>query len=143
MTSLRDTLLSNGYTHNIKKAIRLTNTKAHITGGDLSHITEKTKQTLPYIKGTTDRIGRILKQHKVRTTFNTHTKINNFLRNAKDQIHLEGQGVYLIPCGNCEKIYISNSGRNICQHVQKHALAIDRKLGNASLMTHITDRPQN
>ena len=34
--------------------------------------------TLPYIKGTADIIGRILKKHHIRTTFNTHKKSTLF-----------------------------------------------------------------
>jgi len=40
---------------------------------------------LPYVKGTTDRIGRILNKYNIRTIFKPPKKIGQILRNPKDQ----------------------------------------------------------
>ena len=88
---------------------------------------------LPYIKGTTAIIGRNITsgQHSTRTK-----KINVFLQNPKDRIHLEGQGVYQIPCKNCDRSYIGHSGRNIRQRVREHELAVAKQEDNTSPTKH-------
>lgn len=53
--------------------------------------------TLPYIKGTTDKISYIIKKHNIKTAFNTANKIKHILNTAKDQVKNEEQGVYMIP----------------------------------------------
>jgi hypothetical protein len=137
--TLRDALTSNGYTDaDINNAIRGINTDTHNISTEQTEDYANTL-TLPYIKGTTDKIGRILKKFNIKTTYNAHKKLNAFLRSPKDHIHLEGQGVYEIPCRNCEKSYFGHSGRNIRQRVREHAIAADKQDSNNSLLTHIIE----
>nr|XP_012145059.1 PREDICTED: LOW QUALITY PROTEIN: uncharacterized protein LOC105663013 [Megachile rotundata] len=85
---IRSTLQQNGYSkHKINRTIdRLTN---HTTKPTHNHTTdthdkEHATTFLPYIQGTTDRIGRILRKHNIRTVFTTHTKIGQLLTSPKD-----------------------------------------------------------
>jgi len=50
---------------------------------------EKILSILPYIKGTTDWIGRILNKHNIRTIIKPSKKIGQILRNPKDQRPLD------------------------------------------------------
>ena len=60
---------------------------------------EKILSILPYIKGTTDRIGRILNKHNIRIIFKPPKKIGQTLRNPKDQrLPLSSAEIYKIPC---------------------------------------------
>ena len=46
---------------------------------------DKILSILPYVKGTTDRISRMLNEHNIRTIFKSSKKIGQILRNLKDQ----------------------------------------------------------
>jgi len=77
---------------------------------------KKNFSILPYIKGTIDRIGRILNKYNIQIAFKPSKKMGQILRNPKDQRPpLSSAGVYKIPC-SCGKVYIGETGRmvNIC-----------------------------
>jgi len=64
-----------------------------------------------HVKEITDRIGRILNKHNIRTIFKSPKKIGQILRNPKDQKSpFSSAGVYKIPC-SCGQIYIGETGR--------------------------------
>nr|XP_012137516.1 PREDICTED: uncharacterized protein LOC105662086 [Megachile rotundata] len=121
---IRSTLQQNGYSrHRINRTIdRLTNqttkpTHKHTTD---THDKEHATTFLPYIQGTTDRIGRILRKHNIRTVFTTHTKIGQLLTSPKDpQPQLSTPGVYKIPC-SCDQVYIGETGRSVYTRRKEH-----------------------
>jgi len=68
---------------------------------------------LPYIKGITNRIGRILNKYNIQTVFKPPKKIGEIMRNPKDQkLPLNSTEVYKIPC-SCGKVYIGEKRRMI------------------------------
>ncbi|XP_015126351.1 uncharacterized protein LOC107047936 [Diachasma alloeum] len=68
---------------------------------------------LPYLRGTRDRMGKILGKHNIRTIFQPPKKIGQLLRSAKDpRPPLSAPGVYEIPC-SYGKVYIGEIGRKI------------------------------
>ncbi|KAK5641045.1 hypothetical protein RI129_009592 [Pyrocoelia pectoralis] len=97
-----------------------------------------TKAYLPYIKGTTDKISRILQKHKIDTTFTPYRKIHSILRNSKDNIALESQGVYEIPCGGCGLSYIGQTNRKISARIEEHKNAVKKVQATSSLSQHVT-----
>ncbi|XP_012148609.2 uncharacterized protein LOC105663559 [Megachile rotundata] len=121
---IRSTLQQNGYSrHRINRTIdRLTNqttkpTHKHMTD---THDKEHAITFLPYIQGTTDRIGIILRKHNIRTVFTTHTKIGQLLTSPKDpQPQLSTPGVYKIPC-SCGQVYIGETGRSVNTRLKVH-----------------------
>ena len=69
---------------------------------------EKILSILSYVKGTTDRIGRILNKHNIQTIFKPPKKIGQILRNPKDQRPpLSSAGVYKISC-SCGQVHSRN-----------------------------------
>ena len=78
-----------------------------------TQLDERILSILPYVKGTTDWIGRILNKHNIRTIFKPPKKIGQILRSPKDQRSpLSSAGVYKIPCF-CGQVYIEETGRMI------------------------------
>ena len=78
------------------------------------------KAFLQYIPKVTDRIGRLLKKHNIRTIFKPTRKIQNCLRSAKDHRDQKTTGgVYRIPC-NCGQVYIGTTKRSINTRIQEH-----------------------
>ena len=57
------------------------------------------KVSLPYIKGTTDRLAKTLRRHKIQVLFTPPNTIRNFVDSLKDPIDPRAyKGVYSIPC---------------------------------------------
>ena len=133
LDKITNTLRQNGYKdHTIKKAIQRTrNTQSTEEPAE-----KRSRLTLPYIKGTTDRIGRLLRRHNLATAYKPHKTIGSSIRNPKDKRPLENQGVYSIQCSNCDGIYVGQSNRRISARVDEHKLAIRNKLPTSALSQH-------
>ncbi|KAL3286648.1 hypothetical protein HHI36_001147 [Cryptolaemus montrouzieri] len=91
---------------------------------------------LPYIKGTMDRIGRILRKHDILTTYTPHITIGASLRNPKDKVKLENQGVYSISCGACQAKYVGQTNRKMSARLNEHKLSIKNKQMTSALFQH-------
>ena len=132
LTNITIALKNNGYkNHTIQKA------KHHQQNSRPKNTTEqRTKTVLPYIKGTTDRIGRILRRHNISTAFKPYQTIRSQLRNPKHKIKLENQGVYSIPCGTCGLKYVGQTNRRISARVNEHKLSIKNKQTTSALFIH-------
>ncbi|KAK9890114.1 hypothetical protein WA026_008924 [Henosepilachna vigintioctopunctata] len=75
---------------------------------------------LPYIPRVTDRIGRILRRHDVRTIFKPTQKIHQIIGSVKDKRDpLSAAGVYRIPC-SCGKVYIGTTKRSMGTRLKEH-----------------------
>ncbi|XP_046395470.1 uncharacterized protein LOC124162815 [Ischnura elegans] len=86
---------------------------------------QQKKPFLPYIKGVTDKISRILHKHQIKTVFKPRTQIRDIIRNVKGREKLETEGVYQLKCGTCDQVYVGETGRTIRTRVKEHCAAID------------------
>ena len=67
---------------------------------------------LPYIKGTTEKIAKILRKESIKVSFSPPNSLRTMLDHAKDSINPNlHRGVYSIPC-TCGKQYIGETGRS-------------------------------
>ena len=65
---------------------------------------------LPYIKGTTEAIPRVMTQHQIGMSVKPHRTLRNELVHPKDKIdNKKSQVVYEIPCKNCKLCYIGET----------------------------------
>ncbi|CAF4946941.1 unnamed protein product [Pieris macdunnoughi] len=74
---------------------------------------------LPYVKGVTDRISRILKRASIHTIFKPHKKIQQFLRPIKSNTPLQDAGIYKLDC-DCGLSYIGQTKRNMSSRLKEH-----------------------
>ncbi|KAJ7309523.1 hypothetical protein JRQ81_007569 [Phrynocephalus forsythii] len=63
--------------------------------------------------------------------------VANILRNPKDKIELENQGVYEIPCKVCPATYIGQTNRRISARIAEHKNAVKKEEKSSSLFQHI------
>ncbi|XP_060535885.1 uncharacterized protein LOC132707891 [Cylas formicarius] len=91
---------------------------------------------LPYIKGVTDKIGRILRKHDISTAYKPDHTIGAILRNPKQKITLENQGAYSVACGSCSLTYVGQTNRRISARLEEHRLAIRNKQPTSALFQH-------
>ncbi len=64
--------------------------------------------TLPYIRGVTECIQRVMKKHQINTPIKPYIKLRQLLVHPKDKIeqHNRCNVIYEIPCKSCNKTYI-------------------------------------
>ena len=98
---------------------------------------------LPFIQGTIDKIARILRRHKVPSTFKPLRTIQSSLRSVKDSIFPNyGKGVNLIPC-SCETPYIDETGRSISQRNHEHAADLKHNRSRSSALAEHAERTKH
>nr|XP_023023996.1 uncharacterized protein LOC111512130 [Leptinotarsa decemlineata] len=140
-TELRETtkaLRQNGYGPKIiQKAIdRQRRTKKTSTRSTEDSPHDRQSVTLRYVKGVTDKIGRILRRKNIRTTYKLHKTISSWLPRAKERISLENQGVYSITCEDYGQQYIGQTNRRISARTQEHKNSIRTKQTSSALFQH-------
>ena len=75
---------------------------------------------LPYVEGTSEKLRRILRSHKIRSTF--YTEMCKLLCKPKDRVATEDKNniVYEIDCSNCEAVYFGESKRFLKSRSDEH-----------------------
>jgi hypothetical protein len=88
--------------------------------------------TIPYIQGTSERLGRILLKNGFQVGFKPVRKIKDSLASVKDKIEpLQKEGVYRVPC-TCGEVYVGQTRRNIYTRIQEHKQALKKLEQNKS-----------
>ena len=67
-----------------------------------------------YVEGTSEKIRRILRSHKIRSTFCAENSFCKLLSKSKDRVATEDKNsiVYEIDCSNYEAVCFSESKRS-------------------------------
>ena len=88
----------------------------------------RTTVTIPYIKGVSEHIRRILAECDIRTRFRTTNTLRQLLSHPKDQTQTEKQSgvVYSIPCRDCSSFYIGETGQHLSTRLHQHKEATRR-----------------
>ena len=70
---------------------------------------------LPYVQGTSEKLRRILRCHKIRSTFYTEMTWRKLLCKPKDEVATEDKNniVYEIDYSNCQAVYFGESKRSL------------------------------
>ncbi|XP_064073285.1 uncharacterized protein LOC135193669 [Vanessa tameamea] len=84
---------------------------------------ERQPAFMPYVKGVTDKIARVLGKYAVKTIFTPFKKIGQMLRSPKDSFPLEKPGVYKIDC-SCGKSYVGQTKRTVSCRINEHIKAL-------------------
>ena len=102
---------------------------------------------LPYVKGVTERISRVLKSYDVAAACSPHNTIRNELAHPKDKCDQLNttHAIYEALCRNCDLVYIGETGRkfalvlrNINQKWRKLATRWQRGLAGKSHLRTLT-----
>ena len=78
--------------------------------------------TLPYVRGITERVQQVMRRHHINTPVKPYTKLRQVLVHPKDQIPPDKKCdvIYEIPCRNCDKTYIGETGRQFSTRKKEH-----------------------
>jgi len=96
------------------------------------------KVSLPYIKGTTSKITKILNKQNINVAFTPSNTIRQLFNSVKDPINPNLQkGVYVIPC-SCGKEYIGEIGRSLNIRIKEHTADLRReRTSKSALVEHV------
>ena len=116
-------LKENGYRESIINKIfrRITNNHSLPQSQQLMQATDiqeeeiRVSMNLPYIEGTSKKLQRILRSHKIGSTFYTENTLHKLLCNPKERAATEDKSnfVYEINFSNCEAVYFGESKRSL------------------------------
>ena len=84
--------------------------------------------TLPYVRGVSEVIKRVLSKVDVQVFFRPHTTLRNLLVHPKDPVPAgqKANVVYNIPCLSCPKSYIGQTARLLETRVKEHKAAVKK-----------------
>ena len=85
---------------------------------------------LPYVEGTSEKLQRKLRFHKIRSTFYTESTLRKLRCKPKDQVTTEDKNnvVYEIDRSNCEAVYFGESKRSLKSRSESdHNFSCDQK----------------
>ena len=96
-----------------------------------------TTATIPYIRGTSETIARILQPYNIRVAHKPITTLRRLLTNVKDKDKPEDRqgAVYKIKCCDCQASYIGETGRNLSTRLTEHK----RATKNGDVNNHIPE----
>ena len=99
--------------------------------------TSVTTATIPYIKGTSETIARILQPYNIRVAHKPITTLRHLLTNVKDRDEPNNRqgAVYKIKCSDCQASYIGETGRNLHRRPTEHK----RATRNGDVNNHISE----
>ena len=95
-----------------------------------------TTATIPYIRGTSETIARILQRYNIRIAHKLITTLRGLLTNVKDK---DSRSVYNIKCCDCQATYSGETDRNLSTRLSKNK----RAKRNGDVNNHITDETSN
>ena len=97
--------------------------------------TPVTTVTIPYIKGTSETISRILQPYNIRVAHKPTTTLRHLLTYVKDRDKPNNRqgAVYKIKCSDCQAFYIGETGRNLNTRLTEHK----RATRNGDVNNHI------
>ena len=102
--------------------------------------------TIPYIKGVSEHIRRILAECDIQTRFRTTNTLRQLLSHPKDQTQTEKQSgvVYSIPCRDCSSFYIGETGKHLSTRLHQHKEATRRaEVDKSAVSEHVWNNNHN
>ena len=118
---IKQLLKENGYEESIISITftRITNNHSLPQSQQLTQATDIQEEeirisiNLPYVEGTSEKLRRILRSHKIRSTFYTEKTLRKPLCKPKDRAATGDKNniVYKIDCSNCQAVYFGESKR--------------------------------
>ena len=131
---IKQMLKENGYRESIINKIfrRITNNHSLPQSQQLTQATDiqgkeiKTSINLPYVEGTSEKLRRILRSHKIRSTFYTEMTLRKLLCKPKDRVATEDKNniVYEIDGSNCQAVYFGESKRSLKLRSDEHKRSV-------------------
>ena len=105
--------------------IRKSDTSASKRNEDISDDVFTGSVSLPYIKGCSERISRVLKRFNIKSHYKPLNKLSNIFGLPKDPVEQNKKCgvVYEVPCADCDKVYVGQTGNSLETRLKQHQAA--------------------
>lgn len=82
---------------------------------------------IPYVEKVSNAMARVLKKHGIAAAFRPFTTLRRLLVHPKDKLKTEEttECVYRIPCKNCDKVYVGETGRRFGTRLNEHKKEVE------------------
>ena len=120
---LKQALTSNGYPKTLIHRHSMQSESRAVDQGDA----QGPAVTLPYVRGVSEAVRRILTPLGVKVSFLPHTTLRHLLMRPKDRT-AEGEltgVVYQVPCAGCPATYVGQTNRHLNQWLSEHRRAVE------------------
>jgi len=86
---------------------------------------------IPYFENVSEDVARIMRKHNVPVAMKPYKSLKSVLVHPKDKQEKEDftECVYEVPCANCDKTYIGETGRKFGVRLQEHRTEVESKTG--------------
>ena len=83
---------------------------------------------IPYVEELSERVARMFRKHGISTTMKPHRTLCSMLVHPKDKLlsHQKSESIYEIPCADCPKSYIGETGRSCGIRLQEHQKEVEK-----------------
>ena len=102
----------------------------------------KATVTLPYMRGLTELMKRMLEEVDKRVRFRPNRTLRKLLVKPKDPVPVECC-TGIVPCKYCTQTYVGQSGRTIVDRVKEHQQAVKNGDTNTSAVVEHTWQHQH
>ena len=86
---------------------------------------------IPYVENVYEAVARLMRKHSVPVAMKPYKTLKSVLVHPKDKQEKEDltECVYKVPCANCNKTYIGETGRKFGVRLQEHGTEVKSKTG--------------
>ena len=129
-----EVLKENGYQENIISKVfkKITNNHSLPQSQPLTQATDtqveeiRMNMNLSYVEGSSKKLRRLLRSHKISSTFYTEKTLRKILCKPKDWVATEDKNsiVYEIHCSNREAVYFGESKRSLKSRSDEHKRSV-------------------
>ena len=84
---------------------------------------------IPYVQNVSDSVARIMRKYDVPVAMKPYQTLKNVLLRPKEKQNKEDitECVYKVPCANCDKTYVGETGRKFGVMLQEHRAEVEAK----------------
>ena len=99
--------------------------KVNVSNNGVSDIASAGSVSLPYIKGCSERISRVLKRFNIKSHYKPLNKLSNIFGLPEDPVEQSKKCgvVYEVPCGDCDRVYVGQAGNSLETRLKQHQAA--------------------
>ncbi|EZA58481.1 hypothetical protein X777_01102, partial [Ooceraea biroi] len=107
------------------------------THRDVNALRRKEFITIPFVKGISERLTRILKNCRLFVTYTVPNKLDSLIKRCKDSFTNDKKTcvVYKINCSDCQACYIRQTKRHLEQRVKEHKTDIKKDQDSWSIVS--------
>jgi len=86
---------------------------------------------IPYVENVSEAVARIMRKHNAPVAMKPYITLKSVLVHPKDKQEKEDltECVYKVPCANCDKTYISKTGKKFGVRLHEHRNEVESKTG--------------